>query len=89
MFLSSLLLSLSSLSLRAKAEKRATPLAKPSKIKLLNVPLPLMLKRESSVPTEMLASTLHTAGRCGLTSSLSLSRDGRDGHTLFHDDDSL
>lgn len=32
-----------------------------------------MLKREISVPTEMLASTLHTAGRCGLTSSLSFS----------------
>ena len=84
------MLSLLSLLLRAKAEKRATPLAKHSKITLLNVPLPLMLKRESSVPTEMLASTLHTAGRCGLTSfSFSHDRDGRDGHTLFHDDDSL
>ena len=82
------MLSLLSLPLRAKAEKRATPLQKPSKITLLKVPLPLMLKRESSVPTEMLASTLHTAGCCGLTTSLS-SHDGRDGHTLFHDDDSL
>jgi len=67
------LLSLLSLLLRAKAEKRATPLAKPSKITLLKVPLPLMLKRESSVPTEILASTLHTAGCCGLTTSLSFS----------------
>ena len=80
------LLSLSLL-LRAKAEKRATPLAKPSKITSLKDPIPLMLKRESSVPTEMLASTLHTAGCCGFT--LSLSRDGHDGRTLFHDDDSL
>ena len=76
-----------SLLLRAKAEKRATPLQKPSKITLLKDPTPLTLNRESSVPTEMLASTLHTAGCCGLTtSSLSLSHDVC---TLFHDDDSL
>ena len=81
-----MLLSLLSLSLllRAKAEKRATPLQKPSKITLLKDPTPLTLNRESSVPTEMLASTLHTAGCCGLTSLSS-----HDGRALFHDDDSL